>query len=121
LVIGFPLVLASIAAVVYLYTVLSFAPVLIVLERLSVMDAITRSFELVRHSFWRVLSIRILTAVVVFLVAGAVAMPFNVIAQLLAASHTGPLLVAITVGSVGSAIGRVITAPFSAGVVVLLY
>jgi hypothetical protein len=121
LVIGFPLVLASIAALVYLYTVLSFAPVLIVLERLSVMDAITRSFELVRNSFWRVLGIRMLTAVVVFLVAGAIAMPFNVIAQLLAASHTGPLLVAITVGSVGSAIGRVITAPFSAGVVVLLY
>lgn len=119
--IGFPLVLASIAALIYLYTILAFAPVLIVLERLSVMDAITRSFALAHNSFWRVLGIRLLTAIVVFLVAGALAMPFSVIAQLLVASHTGPLLVAITLGSVGSAIGRVITAPFSAGVVVLLY
>jgi hypothetical protein len=119
--IGFPVVLALIAALVYLYTVLSFAPALIVLERLSVMDAITRSFALVRNSFWRVLGMRMLSAVVVFLVAGAIAMPFNLIAQLLAASHTGPLLVSITVGSIGLAIGRIVTAPFSVGVVVLLY
>lgn len=121
IVIGFPLVLASIAALVYLYTVLSFAPALIVLERLDVMDAITRSFTLVRNSFWRVLGIRMLAALVVFLVAGAIATPFNLVAQLLAATHTGPLLVSIAVGSIGSAIGRVITTPFSAGVVVLLY
>ncbi|EUA78629.1 putative membrane protein [Mycobacterium xenopi 4042] len=50
---GFPLALALIAAVVYLYTVLSFAPVLIVLERLTVTRAIGRSFALVRNSFWR--------------------------------------------------------------------
>jgi hypothetical protein len=121
IVICFPLVLVSIAALAYLYTVLSFAPVLIVLERLSVIDAITRSFALVRNSFWRVLGIRILSAVVVFLVAGAIAMPLNVAAQLLAASQTGPLLLSITVGSIGSAISRVITTPFSAGVVALLY
>jgi hypothetical protein len=120
-VIGFPLVLASIAALVYVYTMLSFAPVLIVLERLSVMDAITRSFALVRNSFWRVLGIRVLTAVVVFLVAGAIGTPFNFVGQLLAASASGSLLISITVSSIGSAIGRIITAPFSAGVVVLLY
>jgi hypothetical protein len=121
IVICFPLVLASIAALVYLYTTLSFAPVLIVLERLSVIDAITRSFTLVRNSFWRVLGIRILSAVVVLLVAGAIAMPLKVAAQLLAASQTGPLLLSITVGSIGTAISRVITTPFSAGVVALLY
>jgi hypothetical protein len=117
---GLPLVLALIATVVYAYTVLSFAPVLIVLERLRVIDAITRSFMLVRNSFWRVLGIRLLTAVVVFLVAGAVAAPFNFVGHLLAAG-TGPLLISATVGAIGSAIGRIITAPFSAGVVVLLY
>jgi hypothetical protein len=121
IVISFPLVLASIAALVYLYTVLSFAPVLIVLERRSIMDAITRSIALVRNSFWRVLGIRMLTAIVVFLVANAIAMPFNLVAQLLTATHTGSLLVSVTVSSVGSAIGRVVTAPFSAGVMVLLY
>jgi hypothetical protein len=118
--IGFPLVLASIAAVVYFYTVLSFAPVLIVLERLPVIDAITRSFTLIRKSFWRVLGIRVLTWLVVVLVAGAVAVPFDFIGHLLIAP-SGSLLIGATVGAVGSAIGRIITAPFSAGVVVLLY
>jgi hypothetical protein len=119
-VIGMPLVLASMALVVYLYTVLSFAPVLIVLERLPVMDAITRSFTLVRNSFWRVLGIRVLTWVVVVLIASAVAAPFNFVGHLLVGSSSSSLIGA-TVGAVGSAIGRIITAPFSAGVVVLLY
>jgi hypothetical protein len=120
-VVGLPLALVSVAALVYLYTALSFAPVLIVLERLSVMDAITRSFALVRNSFWRVLGIRALTAVVVLAVAGAIVMPFSSAAQLLALSHTGPLLIGSAMGVVGSTIGRVITAPFGAGVAVLLY
>ena len=118
--IGVPLVLVSIATVVYFYTMLSFAPVLIVLERLPVIDAITRSFTLVRNSFWRVLAIRLLTWVVVVLVAGAVAAPFNFIGHLLI-GPSGPSLIGAIVGAVGSAIGRIITAPFSAGVVVLLY
>jgi hypothetical protein len=118
--IGFPLVLASIAAVVYFYTVLSFAPVLIVLERLPVIDAITRSFVLIRKSFWRVLGIRVLTWLVVVLVAGAVAVPFDFIGHLLI-GPSGSTLIGATVGAVGAAIGRIITAPFSAGVVVLLY
>jgi hypothetical protein len=118
--IGVPLVLVSIATVVYFYTMLSFAPVLIVLERLPVIDAITRSFTLVRNSFWRVLAIRVLTWVVVVLIAGAVAAPFNFIGHLLI-GPSGPSLIGAIVGAVGSAIGRIITDPFSAGVVVLLY
>jgi hypothetical protein len=119
-VVGFPLVLASLAAVVYMYTALSFAPALIVLERLGAFDAITRSLALVRNSFWRVLGIRALTWIVVYLIAGAIAAPFNFVGALLNGS-SGPLLIAATAGAVGSAIGRIITSPFSAGVDVLLY
>jgi hypothetical protein len=54
---------------------------------------------------------------VVMLIASAVAVPFNFLGHLLG----GPALVGATAGAVGSAIGRIITAPFSAGVVVLLY
>ncbi|MGA8331010.1 MAG: hypothetical protein WB777_17180, partial [Mycobacterium sp.] len=114
---GLPLVLLSVATVVYLYTALSFAPVLIVLERLPVIDSITRSFALIRNSFWRVLGIRVLTWVVVALISAAIAAPFNFLGHLAG----GPQIVAIAVGAVGAAIGRIITAPFSAGVVVLLY
>lgn len=120
---GFPLVLALIAMLGYLYTVLLFAPVLIVLERLPVVDAITRSIALVRNSFWRVLGIRLLAAVVVVLVSNAIAAPFGVAGQLLLAGapSTGPLLIGAALTHLGSAIGQIVTAPFSAGVVVLLY
>jgi hypothetical protein len=119
-VLGFPLVLMSIAALIYLYTALSFAPVLIVLERLPVTGAIRRSFALVRNSFWRILSIRVLTWLVVTLIAGAIAVPFELVGNLLGGPSV-PVLVGLTVGAVGSAIGQIITAPFSAGVDVLLY
>jgi hypothetical protein len=120
IVIGLPLVAVAGATVVYLYTVLSFAPVLIVLERLPVIDAITRSFALVRNGFWRLLGIRLLTWVVVVFIAGAVAAPFDFLGHLLG-GPTGSELLGATVGAVGSAVGRIITAPFSAGVIVLLY
>jgi hypothetical protein len=118
--IALPLALASIATVVYGDMVLSFAPVLIVLERLPVIDAITRSFTLVRNSFWRVFGIRLLTWLVVVLIAGAVSAPFDFVGHLLI-GPSGSALTGATVGAVGAAIGRIITAPFSAGVVALLY
>ncbi|BCI92895.1 hypothetical protein NIIDMKKI_81010 [Mycobacterium kansasii] len=73
--VGIPLLLLVGLLLAYLYTMLVFAPVLIVLERLPLVDAVIRSFRLVRGGFWRVLGIRLLTALVVGLVGGAVAAP----------------------------------------------
>lgn len=121
-VLGLPLALAVIALLVYLYTVVLFAPVLIVLERLPVLDAVTRSFALVRHGFWRVLGIRLLTLLVTSVVAGAVAVPFNIVSQFfVVTASTSGFLVGTAVASVGAAIGEIITAPFNAGVIALLY
>jgi hypothetical protein len=123
LAIGIPLVIGLVVVLAYLGTMLSFAPVAIVLERLPVFPAIARSFALVRGSFWRVFGIRLLAAVVAAIVANAVAIPFTFAGQLLSigASSTAVVLVALVLRSVGNAIGQIITAPFSAGVVVLLY
>jgi len=121
---GLPLVLVVIASMVYLYTMALFAPVLIVLERLPVIDAITRSFKLVRNGFWRVLGIRVLTFVVVSFIGNAVALPFGIVGNIVVAGDTpstGALLLGTAIASVGSAIGQIITAPFNAGVIVLLY
>jgi hypothetical protein len=120
---GFPLLLAIIALLVYLYTVVLFAPVLIVLERLPVIDAITRSFALVRGGFWRVLGIRTLTFIVASVIANAMATPFSIVGQVILAGNTSVsvLLIGTTVASIGSAIGEIVTAPFNAGVIVLLY
>jgi len=115
---GVPLVLTSVAVVIYLYVALSFAPVVIVLERLPVFDSIARSFALVHNSFWRIFGIRLLTWLVVSLIAGAVAVPFQFLGHLVGGSS---VLGAATVGAVGAVIGRIITTPFEAGVVVLLY
>jgi hypothetical protein len=120
---GVPLVLALIVGLVYLGMMLSFAPSVIVLERLRIVPAISRSFKLVRNDFWRVLGIRLLGGIVAALIAGAVTVPFSFGGQILLASASSTLaaLIALVLLSIGSAIGQIITAPFSAGVVVLLY
>jgi hypothetical protein len=122
-VVGALLGLTVIAALAYLYTVLSFAPTLIVLERIGIGAAITRSFRLVRGDFWRVFGIQLLAAVVAGLVSGAVTVPFSLVGQvmLVVGESTGTIVIAMVLISVGGAIGQIITAPFSAGVVVLLY
>jgi hypothetical protein len=122
-VMGVPLGLALIAGLVYLGTMLSFTPSVIVLERLKIVPAISRSFKLVRNDFWRVFGIRLLGAIVAEVIAAAVSVPFSLGGQMLLASASSTLvaLVALVALSVGSAISQIITAPFSAGVVVLLY
>jgi hypothetical protein len=121
--VGAPLVLALIAALVYLGTMLTFAPTLIVLERLAIVPAVTRSFALIKRDFWRVFGIRLLGTVVAGMIAGAVSVPFSFGGQmLLVGSYSATsAIVALILTSIGGAIGQIITAPFTAGVVVLLY
>ena len=122
-VVGGLLGLALVAGLAYLYTMLSFAPTLIVLERLGVMAAITRSFSLVKNDFWRVFGIRLLAVVITSVISGAVTVPFSLVGQvmLVVGESTTMMVIAVVLISVGGAIGQIITAPFSAGVVVLLY
>ncbi|MBO0681019.1 hypothetical protein JRC04_26430 [Mycolicibacterium sp. S2-37] len=121
--VGAPLVLLSLVLIVYAATMILFTPALIVLERLDVVDAVKRSFALVRNDFWRVFGIWLLAAVVAGMVAGAVAVPFSFGGQLLTttASSDGPAVLGIILVAIGGAFGQIITAPFSAGVIVLLY
>jgi hypothetical protein len=115
--------LASLVLLIYLYTMVSFAPTLIVLERIGVMAALTRSFALVRNDFWRVFGIRLLAMVVAGLVSAAVSAPFSFVGQILlmVGESTLGMVIAFVLISIGGAIGQIITAPFNAGVVVLLY
>ncbi|BBY58069.1 DUF7847 domain-containing protein [Mycolicibacterium sarraceniae] len=122
-IIGIPLVLGLIAALTYLYTVLSFTPVAIVLERKPIMASVRRSFDLVRNHFWRVIGIRLLAGLVAGVIAGAVSVPFSIAGQVMLMGETssGPIIVATTLIAIGGAIGQIVTAPFTAGVAVLLY
>jgi hypothetical protein len=121
--VAIPLGFGLVALLVYLWTVLSFAPPLIVLERLGVFAAVARSVRLIRGDFWRVFGIRLLATIVASIVAGAVSIPFSLTGQilLLTSESTTTILIALALVAIGGAVGQVITAPFSAGAVVLLY
>jgi hypothetical protein len=122
-IIGIPLAIGLGALLIYLATILTFAPAVIVLERLDMVAAVQRSFHLVKRDFWRILGIRILAFIVAQLLSSAVAIPFSFGGQivLLAASSTVMVLIALVLLTIGGAIAQIITAPFSAGVVVLQY
>ena len=122
-IIGIPLVLGLVALLVYLWTVLSFAAPLIVLERLGVFVSIKRSVRLVKGDFWRVLGIRLLATLVAGVVAAAVSIPFSLGGQimLMGSESSTTILIALVLVAIGGAVGQIITAPFSAGAVVLLY
>jgi hypothetical protein len=85
--------------------------------------AIKRSFALVKHDFWRVFGIRFLGVLVAGVIASAVSLPFSIVGEVLlfAKQSTGTVVVALILIAIGGAIGQIITAPFNAGVVVLLY
>ena len=109
---------------VYVGTLLSLAPPALVLERLSVLGSMRRSFALVRRSFWRVFGIVLLAAVVAVVLAFAVARPFDFVGQVLESAGDKSAawsLAGSAVLAVGTVIAQIITAPFMAGVVVLLY
>lgn len=120
---GAALVLILLLGLGYLFTILTFAPVAIVLERKSIFSSIRRSVSLAHSRFWRILGIRALAALVAFAMSAAVAVPFGFASQitLFSAESNAAMLTAATLTAIGSAVGQIITAPFSAGVVVLLY
>lgn len=118
-----PLVLLWIAVLVYVGVILTFAPVILVLERRDILTSVKRSFGLVKGGFWRVLGISLLAAIVTQFVAGAVSIPFTIAGQVAFAASVSDLstIISLVLVSVGGAIGQIITGPFSAGVVVLQY
>ena len=122
--IGAPLVVALVVALAYLGVKLSFAPTLIVLERLDIVSAVRRSFALVKNDFWRVFGIIVLGQLVSGMIAGAVSVPFTFGGQLLLVMDSGSMsgaIIGLILMAIGGAIGQIITSPFNAGVVVLLY
>ncbi|MEV0672949.1 hypothetical protein [Mycobacterium sp. NPDC050441] len=119
--VGAPLVLLALVGVLYASTVLLFAPAVIVLEHRGIVDAVKRSFTLVNKGFWRVFGIWVLATIVASVIAWGVGAPFNVAGEIMSMVAEGPTVPALILSAVGAAIGQIVTAPFSAGVVVLLY
>lgn len=75
------------AGAIFVATKLAFVPAAIVIERLTLGDAIGRSWRLVRGAFWRVLGTLALVTVMVNIAASIVTTPFQ-----LAATFAAPIV-----------------------------
>jgi hypothetical protein len=90
---------------------------------MGIVASITRSFALVRRSFWRVFGITLLAWLVAQVLALALSWPFQVggVGVELASDSGEGRLGADALLAVGQSVGQIIILPFLAGVVVLLY
>lgn len=124
--------LALTATLLYLSTAWAFATPAIVIERIGVLPALLRSARLVgspaKGPFWRVLGLRILTAIIVGVAASVITLPITLILAFVVGLTMvedpggGNFLVLQTVISgIAGLLTGTLTTPFSAGVDALLY
>ncbi|HTZ94206.1 MAG TPA: hypothetical protein VMB74_17585 [Streptosporangiaceae bacterium] len=119
--------IASVGLEIFLLIRLSVALPALVLERISPATAIKRSFELSQGSFWRLFGIRLLTAFIVSIASLVLSIPFTIASGALGGSGslfsvgTKATLASVIIAAIGGIVASTVTAPISAGVVVLLY
>jgi len=124
-------VLGGIGAIVFeilLVIRLSLTLPALVLEGISPVDAIRRSWQLSHGSFWRLFGILALTGFIVAIAADVLAIPFTILGAVIGGGSSGLLGIATTtsaaaliIGAIGSILAATVTRPISAGVNVLLY
>ncbi|WP_327748827.1 glycerophosphoryl diester phosphodiesterase membrane domain-containing protein [Streptomyces europaeiscabiei] len=122
--------LGALVLTVWLMIRFSLASPALMLEKQGVRKSLGRSVKLVRGSWWRVLGIQLLAAIIAYVVASIVVIPFSFagaaldgdgISGLLATGGTALGWTYLVISGVGAVIGSTLTFPISAGVTVLLY
>lgn len=117
---GVILFLLACVAAFALSIMLSLAPSALVLEEIGIGLALRRSWRLVRSSFWRILGITLLTAVIVGTVQQIVGIPLTLVATVVGATtESGTWYLVLT--TVSSVLSYTIGAAFTGNVVALLY
>lgn len=101
-------IVAGVAVFVWVYVLLTFAPTTLILEHCSVKQALSRSRQLVRGSWWRIFGILVLTNLIV----GVITL---IVSTVLAATGSQ-----VVVG-VGAILLSTVFRPFAVCVVALLY
>jgi hypothetical protein len=105
-------------------TRLTLAPAALVLERLTVVAAMRRSWRLVKGDSWRVFGILLLTQLLIAIVSGVVTVPFTFGSMALLFAGGGSAVLAVAsalLSTVGQTVAATLTFPFTAGVYGLLY
>ncbi|MBN6052649.1 glycerophosphoryl diester phosphodiesterase membrane domain-containing protein [Nonomuraea sp. RK-328] len=108
---------------VFFRTKFGLAAPAVVLEGMSPVAALRRSWQLVSGDFWRVFGIMLLTSLIVGFVAGILQVPFTFVGTFLGMLGNGPgaLVGAAVLIAVGGTVGAMISYPIEAGVAGLLY
>jgi hypothetical protein len=100
------------------------APALL-LEDLGVFAALSRSYRLVRGSFWRVVGIGLLTTLIAYIIRQLFTIPFSLIGTVVAGARGsdsfGSTLIQLLIGDIGAVLAGAVVFPFTAGVTALLY
>jgi hypothetical protein len=101
----------------------SLAIPVVMLERRAPLASLRRSWQLVRRSSWRVFWITLLIQIVVSIASGIIQAPFTFAsgAGLFTTSAATQSLGGTVIAVIGGIIASAVTAPLSAGAVVLLY
>ncbi len=110
---------------IYIAVLLAFATPVFVLERTRVGEALSRSAELVRGSWWRTLGIAILGGLVGGIISGIIQFPFAIFTAnsngFLSTADTGISTSGELVLAIGRVIGGTISTPILAGTIALMY
>jgi len=108
----------------FLFGAWAFMTPVVVLERAGVAESIRRSWRLAVPDFWRVWGIRVLATLIAALIQFVITLPFLVVflrAVLSAERGDTVSVVPLALMTLGGIVASTITAPFTAGVISLLY
>ncbi|WP_240341742.1 hypothetical protein [Arthrobacter sp. Alg241-R88] len=125
-----PLVPAFIAVFVWIYIKLMVAPATVVIEELSALDGLRRSWALTRANWWRIFGITLVVSIMVGIIGQVVAIPVSLLPTFLGgfiSPHGGTeqeVTIAVAVGAATAVLGALIGAvgyAFQTSVMALLY
>jgi hypothetical protein len=121
-------VIAALCMYLWLDTRFALAGPALLLEEQKVIKSIGRAWRLTSRGFWRVLGIRLLTLVLVFVTTAIVSAPFQIVGMVVFGGDAAdpfaalqPPLPALVLTGLGTAIAATIVYPFAAAVTALLY
>lgn len=117
--------LAAVVIAIWLYVLFSLSTPALVLEDTSIWRAFGRSRQLVRPNFVRVFGITLLAGIIVFVIAGIIQIPFEIIGGgfegMLSGEFAEVTVTYLVLSAIGTVVASTITEPFAAGVIALLY
>jgi hypothetical protein len=110
--------LALIVPGIWLFVMFSVAVPAMLLERIGPWNALRRSFRLVRHRWWATAGALLVGYLLISIIGGLVSLLIMIVPSVVAEDNT---LAAALGAVVGGTVGAVLTTPYSAAVVTLLY